>query len=114
MNILGINSFHPDASACLLVDGELVGAVAEERLGRRVKHTNAFPLEAIRWLLESAGLRLVEIDYVAVARDPRANLGAKGRSILGNPAEGLRKVRTFRMRQENLGASLETLPEILG
>ena len=114
MNILGINSFHPDASACLVIDGQLVGAVAEERLGKRVKHTNAFPLEAIRWLLGSAGRRLGEIDYVAVARDPRANLAAKGRSILGNPSEGLRKVRTFRKRQENLGASLETLPEWLG
>ena len=31
--ILGLNAFHPDSSACLLIDGKLVGAVAEERLG---------------------------------------------------------------------------------
>lgn len=114
MNILGINSFHPDSSACLVINGQLVGAVAEERLGKRVKHTNAFPLEAIRWLLASTGLRLSEIDYVAVARDPMANLAVKGLSILASPTEGLRKVGAVRKRQTNLGASLETLPELLG
>lgn len=114
MNILGINSFHPDASACLVINGQLVGAVAEERLGKRIKHNNAFPVEAIRWLLDSTNLRLREIDYVAVARDPRANLAAKSCSIIANPTEGLRKISTFRKRQKNLGASLKTLPELLG
>ena len=26
--ILGINAYHADAAACLLIDGQLVGAVA--------------------------------------------------------------------------------------
>ena len=30
--ILGINAFHADSAACLVVDGQLIGAVAEERL----------------------------------------------------------------------------------
>lgn len=67
--ILGLNAFHPDASACLVIDGELVGAVAEERLGVRNKHTMAFPENAIRWLLEYSGLRLRDITHVAIARD---------------------------------------------
>ncbi len=29
--ILGFNAFHADSAACLVVDGQLVGAVAEER-----------------------------------------------------------------------------------
>ena len=41
--ILGLNFHHADAAACLLVDGRLVGAVAEERLGDRLKHSPAFP-----------------------------------------------------------------------
>ena len=49
--ILGLNFHHADAAACLLVDGRLVGAVAEERLGDRLKHSPAFPENAIRWLL---------------------------------------------------------------
>jgi len=48
--ILGINAYHADAAACLLIDGQLVGAVAEERMGDRQKHSSAFPANAIRWL----------------------------------------------------------------
>ena len=32
--ILGLNAFHADSSACLVVDGELVAAAEEERLGK--------------------------------------------------------------------------------
>ena len=42
MNILGINAYHGDASAALLVDGQLVAAVEEERF-TRVKHDTSFP-----------------------------------------------------------------------
>ena len=42
MNILGINAYHGDASAALVVDGQLVAAVEEERF-TRVKHDTALP-----------------------------------------------------------------------
>ena len=42
--ILGLNAFHPDSSACVLKDGKLVAAVAEERLGSRHKHVAGFPI----------------------------------------------------------------------
>lgn len=73
MNILGINAYHGDASAALVVDGRLVAAVEEERFNR-VKHSAGFPSEAIRACLKLAGLRAKEIDHVAIARDPRARL----------------------------------------
>lgn len=41
--ILGFNAFHADSAACLVVDGQRVGAVAEESLGERQKHCPAFP-----------------------------------------------------------------------
>ena len=34
--------FHADSAACLVVDGKFHGAVAEERLGERQKHSSAF------------------------------------------------------------------------
>ena len=71
--ILGFNAFHADSAACLVVDGDLVGAVAEERLGARVKHSSAFPANAIRRLLADAGLTLRDVTHVAMARDPKAN-----------------------------------------
>jgi carbamoyltransferase len=42
MLIIGLNAFHPDSSACVLRDGKLIAAVAEERLGPRHKHVAGF------------------------------------------------------------------------
>jgi carbamoyltransferase len=84
--ILGLNAFHGDAAAALVIDGELVNAVEEERLNR-VKHCAGFPELAARWCLEDAGLDPRELDYVAIGRDPRANIGAKViRTILTRPS----------------------------
>jgi len=46
--ILGLNAFHGDAAAALVVDGHLVAAAEEERFNR-VKHAAGFPAEAARW-----------------------------------------------------------------
>ncbi|OMI36398.1 carbamoyltransferase family protein [Streptomyces sparsogenes] len=53
-----------DAAAALVVDGELVAAVEEERLSR-VKKTSDFPVNAIEWCLESAGVGLDQVDVFA-------------------------------------------------
>jgi carbamoyltransferase len=84
--ILGLNAFHGDAAAALVIDGELVNAVEEERLNR-VKHCAGFPELAARWCLEDAGLDARRLDHVAIGRDPRANIGAKVvRTILNRPS----------------------------
>jgi carbamoyltransferase len=72
--ILGLNAFHGDAAAALLIDGELVAAVEEERF-TRVKHAAGFPARSARWCLAEAGLDAGDLDHVAVSRDPRANVG---------------------------------------
>jgi carbamoyltransferase len=76
MNILGINAYHGNASAAIVCDGELVAAVEEERLNR-VKYAAGFPQLAIEYCLKCAGLKLEEIDHVAVPRDPYARLATK-------------------------------------
>jgi carbamoyltransferase len=76
MNILGINAYHGNASAALVCDGRLVAAVEEERFNR-VKYAAGFPSQAIRFCLKEAGLKLDEIDHVAVPRNPYARLGTK-------------------------------------
>ena len=45
--ILGINPYHADSSACLLVNGKLECAVEEERLNR-IKHWAGLPIESIK------------------------------------------------------------------
>src|SRR5947199_1068716 len=74
--ILGLNAYHGDAAAALVINGELVGAAEEERFNR-VKHCAGFPSEAAAWCLADAGVRPDDLDHVAVSRDPRANLGRK-------------------------------------
>ena len=73
MNILGINAYHGDASAAILVDGQLVAAAEEERFNR-IKHAAGFPAHAIRYCLKAAGIRPHDINHVAVARDPQCPL----------------------------------------
>ena len=85
MVILGFNSFHADSAACLLVDGKLIAAVAEERLGQRVKHDSSFPAHAIRRVLSDSNLTLGDVSYVAIARDSSANLSAKVKYVSKNP-----------------------------
>lgn len=64
MITLGINySQMHDSSACLVRDGELVFAVAEERISR-VKHDARFPQNAIRACLEFAHIEAKQLDEV--------------------------------------------------
>ena len=81
--ILGINAYHGDASASLVIDGQLVAAVEEERLNR-IKHWAGFPAESIRWCLEAGGITAVDLDHVAVSFDPRANMGKRLGFVLKN------------------------------
>ena len=62
MITLGFNySQMHDSSACIVRDGELLFAVAEERLSR-VKHDAGFPHRAIRACLEFAKVRADQLD----------------------------------------------------
>ncbi|WP_405230033.1 carbamoyltransferase family protein [Lentisalinibacter sediminis] len=69
MNILGINFFFHDSSACLVQNGRLVVALEEERFNRR-KHTWEFPVNAIQRCLEHAGAECGDIDHIAVSIKP--------------------------------------------
>jgi carbamoyltransferase len=63
MNILGISAHYHDSAAALVVDGVPVAAVQEERLSRH-KNDATFPLNAIEWCLEDAGLQPADLDAV--------------------------------------------------
>ena len=56
--------FGHDAAAVLMVDGEVMAAVEEERLNR-LKHTNKFPTQAVTECLAQGNLRLSQVDRVA-------------------------------------------------
>ena len=62
--VLGIASSH-DSSACLFNDGELVSAIAEERLSRIKCDGGALPQRAIDHVLAAAGATRRDVDHIA-------------------------------------------------
>jgi carbamoyltransferase len=70
--ILGLNAYHGDSAACLIVNGKLVAAAEEERF-RRMKHWAGLPTEAINYCLREARLDLRDVDHIAVNRKPGVN-----------------------------------------
>ena len=67
--ILGISAFYHDSAAALLIDGEIVAAAHEERFTRE-KHTSEFPINAAKYVLDEAGIRLSDLDVVAFYDKP--------------------------------------------
>jgi carbamoyltransferase len=72
MIVLGLNAFHGDSSAALVKDGKLIAAAEEERF-RRIKHWSGLPTEAMKWCLADAGLKLSDVDHIAINRNPKVN-----------------------------------------
>jgi len=76
MYILGINAYHGDSSACLVKDGVLISAVEEERF-RRIKHWAGFPTKSIEFCLQDSGIKLDDLDHVAVNQNPYSNFSKR-------------------------------------
>ncbi|RZL54792.1 MAG: carbamoyltransferase, partial [Pedobacter sp.] len=76
MYILGLNAYHGDSSACIYRDGTIIAASEEERF-RRIKHWAGFPSMSIEFCLNEAGITILDVDYIAVSRDPKANFFKK-------------------------------------
>lgn len=67
--ILGISAFYHDSAAALTVGEEIIAAAQEERFTRD-KQTAEFPLQAIKYCLEEAGLEINELDAVVFYDKP--------------------------------------------
>jgi carbamoyltransferase len=84
MIILGINAYHADSSAAIFVDGKMIAAIEEERF-TRVKHWAGFPVLAIAFCLQEAGIDYADVDYYAIGRDPKAKFFKKLLYLAKNP-----------------------------
>jgi len=69
MYILGISAYYHDSAAALIKDGDILAAAQEERFTRK-KHDQRFPGKAIKFCLESAGISVKDLDYVAFYDKP--------------------------------------------
>jgi len=69
MKIIGISGLYHDSAAALLIDGEIIAAAQEERFTRK-KHDPAFPIEAIKYILEEGKIDFNEVDHVVFYDKP--------------------------------------------
>ena len=65
MVVLGVSDSH-EAHACIVKDGKIIAAMAEERL-TRLKSDAGYPKQAIDAVLRIAKLTSIDIDVVAFA-----------------------------------------------
>src|SRR5580692_12794809 len=69
MRVLGISAFYHDSAAALVTDGRIVAAAQEERFSRR-KHDARFPVNALRYCLDEAGIALDAVDHIVFYDKP--------------------------------------------
>src|SRR5437870_2299206 len=67
--VLGISAFYHDSAACLLRDGDIVAAAQEERFTRK-KGDASFPLHAVQYCLQAAGITPSGLAYVGFYDKP--------------------------------------------
>jgi len=74
-----------DAAAVILRDGKVVAAIEDERLNR-VKHSNFFPLQAIRFCLSEARVTLSDLDAIVTDAGEHLFNGVVLLAAMNNPA----------------------------
>jgi carbamoyltransferase len=92
--VLGINFFSHDTAACLLLDGEPVVMIEQERLNRET-HTKRFPGWAIDTCLQQAGIPMADVDAVALAQRPLTDLKRGATDALRRAAPKRLAAQTF-------------------
>ena len=73
IKVLGINFGGHDTSASLTINGKLIAGCEQERYDK-IKHSRAFPIDAIKDCLKIAKLNINDIDILAYGSDPNLML----------------------------------------
>lgn len=67
--LIGISAFYHDSAAALIKDGKIIAAAQEERFTRK-KHDESFPINALNYCLEEAGIGLEKVSGIAFYDKP--------------------------------------------
>jgi carbamoyltransferase len=118
MKILGINSFFEHPAVALLVDGELVFAIEDERL-TRIKHGKSYtpyktylPVDSIHAALKFADLKLGDIDEIAYSYDRWRHLASLWGCFTGHRLSTFREEMAAFRSVSNIKVSLSSGYEI--
>jgi carbamoyltransferase len=90
--VLGISAFYHDSAACLLRDGEIVGAAQEERFTRK-KGDPSFPAHAVRYCLAAGGITVSDLAYVGFYDKPLTKFERIMETYLGVAPRGFAQFR---------------------
>ena len=83
MIILGLNIFHADTSAALIVNEKIISAIEEERF-TKIKHYAGLPINAIDFCLNSSDINISEVDLIVVNYNSKYNFLKKALFTLKN------------------------------
>ncbi len=118
MKILGLGtaSFH-DASAALIIDGQVISACEEERLSRNKHAFHEKPILSAKYCLDQAGLSPKDIDSVAIPWSPLPYKNLKlqylARNLTRRPSKALKTLfkppKVIKKRQRWVRELLEEL-----
>ena len=111
--MIGLNLYHADSSAALLIDGNIVCAMEEERF-KRVKHWAGLPLQSIEFCLEYAECSIHEIDVICVGRNPSAKLFDKAIYTLTNFKSSWQLLKGRFMNKSDIDNIQKDLAEYFG
>ena len=87
--ILGISSHYHDSAAALVANGNVLAAAQEERF-TRIKHDPSFPIQAIEYCLDEAGVCLEDLSQVVYYEKPYLKFDRLLETYLGFAPLGLR------------------------
>ena len=70
MKILGISCYFHDSAACIIDNGNIIAACQEERFSRK-KNDEKFPVNSIKFCLDTCDIELNEIDQIVFYEDSK-------------------------------------------
>ena len=71
--ILGLNCYHADSSACIIIKGKLEFGIEEERINRK-KHWADSPINSINACLINNNLTISNVTDIVVNTNPYSNI----------------------------------------
>ena len=87
--IIGISCFYHVSAAALIKDGEIVSAVQEERFTRK-KYDSRFPINAIRYCLNSQNIDFRDVNNILYYAKPFLTFERLLETYLGVAPRGMR------------------------
>ncbi len=118
--ILGVSAFYHDSAACLLENGKIIAAAQEERFSRK-KHDADFPMRAIQFCLQHAGIETTDLAAIAFYDKPLLKFERLLETYLDYAPAGIRSFLTampvwlkrklwlYRIMEKELGYSGQIL-----